>query len=276
MAEIGQMNHLVVVKEVPFGVYLDGGEYGEILLPTRYVPKDCKLRDEVDVFLYFDSEDQLIATTQRPRAVLGKFAYLKVKEVSKIGAFLDWGLQKDLLVPFPLQKRRMEAGKSYIVYVTLDEQGRIIASSKIDKYLDRWPVKYEQGEEVNLLIAEQSDIGRKAIVNHRHWGVLYEAEIFKQIRYGKKVKGYIKQVREDGKLDLTLNKPGRGKIQDLADQILADLKAGTGHLALHDKSPADEIYRAYGQSKKSFKSAIGQLYKKRLIVIEEDGIRLNE
>ncbi len=275
MSEIGQMNQLVVVKEVPFGVYLDAHDYGEVLLPSKFVPADCKVRDELDVFLYFDSEDKLIATTQRPRAVVGKFAYLKVIEISQVGAFLDWGLQKDLLVPFPLQRRRMEQGKFYLVYVTLDDQGRIIASSKIDKYLDRWPANYEEGEEVNLMIAEQCDIGRKAIINHRHWGVLYEAEIFKSIRYGKKLKGYIKQIREDGKLDLTLNKPGRGKIEDLAEQILIELKAGTGFVALHDKSPAEEIYRAYGQSKKTFKSAIGQLYKKRLIVIENDGIRLN-
>jgi len=274
MSDIGQMNHLKVVKQVPFGVYLDGGRNGEILLPTKFVPNDCKVGDLVNVFLYFDSEDQLIATTQRPRATVGKFAYLEVKEVSKVGAFLDWGLQKDLLVPFPMQRRRMQAGKSYIVYVTLDEQGRIVATSKIDKYLDRWPANYKNGEEVSLLIAEQSDIGRKAIVNDRHWGVLYEDEIFKDVRYGKRLKGYIKQVREDGKLDLTLNKPGRGKIADLAEQILVDLQSGTGHLALHDKSPAEDIYKAYGQSKKTFKSAIGQLYKKRLIVIEDDGIRL--
>ncbi|MFC1748676.1 S1 RNA-binding domain-containing protein [Pseudomonadota bacterium] len=274
MAEIGQTNTLRVVKEVPFGVYLDGDEDGEILLPKRYVPEDCSVGDSLDVFLYFDSEDKLIATTQRPRAVVGKFAYLQVKELSNVGAFLDWGLPKDLLVPFPAQKRRMEEGKSYIVYVSLDNEGRIVATSKIDKFLDKWPARYEEGQEVNLMIAERTEMGYKAIINHRHWGLIHDTDVFKSLRYGKKIKGYIKTIREDGKIDLYLSKAGYGKVDDLAERILEALAERGGFIALHDKSPAEEIKHTFGESKKSFKSAIGALYKQKKIKIEKDGIRL--
>lgn len=274
MADIGQINSLKVVKQVPFGVYLDGGEDGEILLPSKVVPEGCSVGDKLDVFIYLDSEEQLIATTQRPRAVVGKFAFLEVKEVSKVGAFLDWGLAKDLLVPFPAQQRRMEVGKSYIVYVNLDEQGRIVATSKIDKFLDRWPARYEEGEEVNLMIAGRSDLGFKAIINHRHWGLIHDTDVFKPLRFGKKMKGYIKKVREDGKIDLSLRKAGYSRVTDLADRILDALEEKGGFLPLHDKSPAEEIKHAFGESKKSFKGAIGALYKQKKIVIEDGGIRL--
>ncbi len=274
MVDIGQMNTLSVVKEVPFGVYLDGGDDGEILLPKKYVPEGTKVGDDLKVFIYFDSEDDIIATTQRPRGVVGKFAYLEVTDTAKVGAFLDWGLDKDLLVPFPEQQRRMEKGKSYIVYINLDNEGRIVATSKIDKFLDRWPARYEQGEEVNLMIADRTELGYKAIINHRHWGLVHHEDVFKPLRYGKKVKGYIKTLREDGKIDLDLRKKGYKKVLDLTDRIMAELEAAGGFLPLHDKSPAEEIKHTFGESKKSFKSAIGALYKQKKIVIEDNGIRL--
>ncbi len=274
MVDIGQMNTLRVVKEVPFGVYLDGGDEGEILLPKKFVPENAKVGDELPVFIYFDSEDQIIATTQRPRGVVGKFAYLEVIETSRVGAFLDWGLDKDLLVPFPEQQHRMEQGKSYIVYINLDSEGRIVATSKIDKFLDKWPARYQEGDEVSLMIAERTELGYKAIINHRHWGLIHHTDVFKALRYGKKMKGYIKNMREDGKIDLVLRKEGYSKVSELADQILIELEACGGFLALHDKSPAEEIKHLFGESKKTFKSAIGALYKRKKIKIEDDGIRL--
>ena len=276
MVEVGRFNRLKVVKAVPFGLYLDGDDWGEVLLPSRFVPKGCQVGDVVEVFLYLDSEDEIIATTQRPRAKLGGFAFLEVVDVNPVGAFLDWGLDKDLLAPRPEQRRPMEIGKSYIVYVKRDGEGRLVASSKIDRFLDKLPARFKPGEEVSLLIAEQSDLGTKAIVNDSHWGLIHKADIFQQLRYGKRMRGYIKRVRPDGKIDLALSRGGQGKIDDLGSDLLARLRKSGGFLALHDKSPAEEIQRVLGVSKKSFKSAVGQLYKRRLIVIEADGIRLVE
>ena len=222
-----------------------------------------------------DSDGQAVATTKRPYATVGQFAYLKVVSTTKAGAFLDWGMKKDLLVPFREQRRRMEESKSYLVYLNLDDMGRVVATSKIEKFLDKWPVRYEKGEEVDLIICERSDIGIKAIINHRHWGVLYEAETFKKLRYGQKIKGYIKQIREADKIDLTLHKPGHQKLGDVAERILDKLKQSDGFLPLNDKSAPEEIYKAFGESKKTFKSAIGTLYKKRLISITPKGIQLS-
>lgn len=274
MADIGRVNKLTIVKQVPFGVYLDGGDHGEILLPRKFVPADAQVGDEVEVFIHHDSEDELIATTQRPRALVGQFAYLQVVSVTKVGAFLDWGLAKDLLVPYPQQRRPMQEGKSYIVYLNLDQEGRIVATSKIDKYLDKWPPRYKAGEEVKLLIAEHTDLGYKAIVNDRHWGVIHDEDVFKALRYGKREKGYIKKVREDGKIDLSLRKTGRDKISDLADRVLAALVKNNGYLPLHDKSSPEQIKQAFGESKKAFKSAIGFLYKQGKVELEKEGIRL--
>ena len=274
MAEVGQFNTLNVIKEVPFGVYLDGGEWGEVLLPSKFVPTGTKVGDALEVFLYFDSEDQIIATTQRPRATLGSFAHLQVIDVNPVGAFLDWGLDKDLLVPKPEQRRPMEKGKYYIVYVKHDGEGRIVASSKIDRFLDKWRTRLMPGDEVSLLIAETSDLGNKVIINDSHWGLIHSSDIFQQLRYGKRMRGYIKQVREDGKIDVVLSKTGNDKISELARRILSELNKRGGFLPLHDKSTVDEIKRAFGESKKSFKSAIGHLYKQNLITIESNGIRL--
>ena len=276
MVEVGRFNRLKVVKEVAFGLYLDGDDWGEILLPNKFVPKGTQVNDVLEVFLYFDSEDEIIATTQRPRAQRGRFAFLEVIDVNPVGAFLDWGLDKDLLAPRPEQRRPMQIGKSYIVYVKQDGEGRLVASSKIDRFLDQRPPRWERGDEVSLLIAEETDLGTKAIVNDSHWGLIHKADIFQQLRYGKRMRGYIKQLRGDGKIDLMLSKTGKEKIGDLGGDILALLRKRGGFLALHDKSSPEEIKRTLGTSKKSFKSAIGHLYKKRLIRIESDGIRLVE
>ncbi|MCW3807701.1 CvfB family protein [Plebeiibacterium marinum] len=275
MAQIGKYNNLKVVKDLEFGLYLDGGELGEILLPRRYVPINCTVDDELEVFIYLDSEDRLIATTEMPEAIVGEFAYLKAVEVGKVGAFMDWGLPKDLLVPFREQKVDIEKGRSYVVYVYLDDESRrIAASSKVEKYLDNLPPEYEEGQEVDLLIYNQSELGYKAIINNTHSGMIYANEVFKKLRRGDRVKGYIKKVREDDKIDLMLEKAGYGKVDDIASSVLDKLKKNNGFLPVTDKSPAEEITGQFGISKKNFKKAIGSLYKQRIISIDPDGIRL--
>lgn len=274
MIKIGRFNKLKVIKEVSFGVYLDGAEYGEILLPKKAVPEETKIGDLLDVFIYFDSEDKIIATTRQPRAQLGNCAFLKVIDVNRVGAFLDWGLDKDLLVPHAEQYKPMEKDKSYIVYLKQDNQERIIASSKVDHFLDKTPADFKKGDEVNLLVAENTALGSKVIINHKHWGLIHSADIFQNLGYGKRIKGYIKNVRSDGKIDVVLRKIGQENIVDLAQRILNELNKAGGFLPLHDKSPAEDILRAFSESKKSFKNAIGQLYKRGEITIEDKGIRL--
>lgn len=274
MIRVGQFNRLKVIKEVPFGIYLDGDDWGEILLPGKFVPKGTQVNDVIEVFVYFDSEDKIIATTQRPRTRLGNCAFLKVIDVNSVGAFLDWGLDKDLLVPGPEQQRPMEKDKSYIVYVKQDNKGRIIASSKLDHFLDKSPARFKQGEEVSLLIAETTELGNKVIINDRHWGLIHSGDIFQSLSYGKRMPGYIKTIREDGKIDVSLRKMGQDSIHELAERILTELHKNGGFLALHDKSSPVDIQRALGESKKSFKSAIGNLYKRGEISIESNGIRL--
>lgn len=274
MIEVGKWNKLSVIKEVPFGVYLNGGNVGEILLPKKVVPENTQINDLVDVFVYFDSEDKIIATTKQPRATVGDFAFLRVVDVNLVGVFLDWGLDKDLLVPRTEQQRVMEKGKSYIVYVKQDNQGRIVASSKLNYFLDKTTHQYKIGQEVDLLIEEPSPLGIKVIVNNSHWGLIHSGDIFQQLNCGQKLKGYIKTIREDGKLDVVLRKMGPDRFQDLAAIILNKLQDEGGFLALHDKSPSQDIKRIFGESKSSFKNAIGNLYRQGKIQIETDGIRL--
>ncbi|KTD50461.1 RNA-binding protein [Legionella quinlivanii] len=274
MIKVGQYNKLRVIKEVAFGVYLDAYDWGEVLLPRKYVPKDTALGDLVEVFIYFDSDDRMIATTSKPAILVGSCALLKVIDVNRVGAFLDWGLDKDLLVPVPEQQRPMEKNKSYLVYAKLDNQGRIIASSKLDRFLEKNPGQFTRGEEVDLLIADASPLGRKVIINNRSWGLIHSSDIFQPLQYGKRTRGYIKTVRDDGKIDVVLRKMGQENIQDLSQRILSDLRKNGGFLPLHDKSTSLEIMRAFSESKKSFKSAIGQLYKRGEIIIESNGIRL--
>ena len=275
MITVGQVNALQVIKEVSFGVYLDGEDWGEILLPKKVVPQGTKIKDTLDVFIYFDSDDKIIATTLRPRAMVGSCAFLKVIDVNRVGAFLDWGLDKDLLVPRSEQHRPLEKDKSYLVYVKQDDTGRIVASSKLDYCLDKSTPHLKAGDEVRLLIAETSDLGTKVIINDRYWGLIHVADIFQELRYGERTKGYIKTVRDDGKMDVVLRirKVGQDRIRDLAERILLELHKQGGFLPLHDKSTSLVIMRAFSESKKSFKSAIGQLYKQGEIRIESDGIR---
>ena len=276
MIKIGQVNRLMVIKEVPFGIYLDGGDCGDILLPNKVVPKGTTVTDMLDVFIYFDSEDKIIATTLRPRATVNTCAFLKVIDVNRVGAFLDWGLDKDLLVPKPEQHRSMELDKFYIVYVKQDSKDRIIASSKLDYFLDKTPADYKPGDEVNLLIASTTELGTKVIINDRHWGLIHSGEIFQQLHYGTRMQGYIKAVREDGKIDVVLRKIGQDNIRELTKRILDELQKTGGFVPLHDKSSSEDIQRVFNESKKSFKSAIGQLYKQGAITIEANGIRLQD
>ena len=272
---LGKFNTLRVVKEVDFGMYLDGGVEGEILLPKRYVPQGCKPGDELRVFIYLDQEERLIATTQTSLAQVGEFACLEVAWVNQYGAFLNWGLMKDLFVPFREQKTPMEVGRKYIVHVHLDEESyRIAASAKVEYYLSKEKPTYEPGQEVDALIWQKTDLGYKAIVDNNYAGLLYESEVFQQLYAGMKVKAYIKQVREDGKIDLVLQKLGQAKVVDFSSTLLEYIRGNGGRTHLNDKSPAEEIYALFGVSKKTFKRAVGDLYKKRLITLQENGIKL--
>jgi predicted RNA-binding protein (virulence factor B family) len=275
MAEIGKINHLEVVKEVDFGIYLDGGDLGEILMPKRYVPEGIQPEDMIDAFIYLDSEDRLVATTEKPFAMVEEFALLEVISVTPVGAFLNWGLPKDLFVPFREQRQPMEEGKKYLVYVYVDTNTkRIAASSKIEQYLDNIPVDYDLDEEVDLIIVNETDLGYNAIIDNSHFGILYKNEVFQPLNPGDRVQGYIKKIRTDGKIDLRLEKIGYEKISSFVDRILAELQKNKGFLPLTDKSSPEEIYQTFKISKKNFKVAIGALYKKRFIALEDNGIRL--
>ena len=277
MVEIGKMNSLRIVKEVDFGLYLDGGTKGEILLPKRYVPEQYEIDGLLDVFIYTDSEDRIIATTEKPFAMVGDIAFLEVVAVNEIGAFLNWGLVKDLLVPFREQRSKMQVGEFHIVAVYLDEESeRIAASAKLDEFLEQTSDNYEEGQEVFLQVWSKTPIGFKVIINDSHLGMLYKDEVFQNLERGQRMKGYVKKVREDKKIDLTLHKPGFGKVDDLGDKILKKLKSEGGFIAVTDKSHPELIYSVFGESKKTFKKAIGGLYKKRMVILEKGGIRLVE
>ena len=273
--ELGKFNTLRVVKEVDFGMYLDGGEEGEILLPSRYVPENCKPGDELTVFIYLDNEERLVATTLTPLVQVGEFACLEVAWINQYGAFLNWGLMKDLFVPFREQKMKMQVGKQYVIHAHLDDESyRIVASAKVDRYLSREKAPYEPGQEVSILIWQKTDLGFKAIIENRYSGLLYESEIFQPLHTGMTLKAYVKQVREDGKIDLVLQKLGAKKVDDFSEVLLQYIKDHEGFTPLNDKSAAEDIYDAFGVSKKTFKKAVGDLYKKRLVVLEAEGIRL--
>ncbi len=275
MAEPGKINSLMVIKNVEIGAYLDGENLGRILLPKKVAPANCFVGSMLEVFVYYDQEGRLIASTRLPFALPGNFAYLKVVKVTSLGALMDWGLTPFLLAPTREQKQMMEEGRSYLVRVILDEKrDRIIASSRLDQFLDQSPVEYVLGQEVELLIGAHTDLGYKAIVNNAHWGVLYENEVFQPLKKGDRITGFIKKVREDHKIDLCLQRPGYEKVDDLADQILNQLKNHGGYMAVNDKTSPELIYRLFGLSKKNFKKAIGALYKKKIIIFEGEGIRL--
>lgn len=275
--ELGKFNQLEVVKEVDFGMYLDGGEEGEILLPTRYVPENCQIGDVLNVFLYLDNEERLIATTLTPLVQVGEFACLEVAWINQFGAFLNWGLMKDLFVPFSEQKMKMQVGRSYVVHAHVDEESyRIVASAKVERYLSKDMPDYAPGEEVDILIWQKTDLGFKAIIDNKYSGLLYENEIFRALETGMQMKAFVKQVREDGKVDLILQKPGFEKVDDFSKTLLEYIREYGGRINLNDKSPAEDIYDTFGVSKKTFKKGVGDLYKKRLISLHENGITLAE
>ena len=277
MALIGRYNSLQVVKHTHFGLYLDGAQDGEILLPNRYIPKDVPSEDEdwLNVFVYLDSDDKLIATTEKPKVQVGEFASLKVVEVNSIGIFLNWGLSKDLLLPYSEEKRPLKAGDYCVVHVYLDKHTRrITATTRLDRYLDKASVNYTVGQEVDLLVVEETAMGFKAIINNKHWGLIHKNEVFKFLRSGKQEKGFIKELRQDGNISLSLQPVGEQLATGLSAQILAKLRDNNGVLPVSDKSDPAVISNLFGVSKGNFKKAIGGLYKEGQIVIHADRIEL--
>lgn len=276
--QIGRTCQLKVNRQVEFGFYLDGGEqYGEVLLPNGEIRPDIDVHigEPLEVFLYLDTQERIVATTHMPLAQVGDFAYLEVAWVNNFGAFLHWGPLKDLFVPFREQKMKMTKGHSYIVHVHLDpETYRIMASAKVEHFLSQDFPPYRTGDQVELLIWQKTDLGLKTIVDGRYGGLLYDTQMFRTLRTGDRVKGYISQVRPDGKLDLSLQCPGQRGVEDFSAQLLRHLQMNGGQTPLGDKSPAEEIYALFGVSKKVFKKAVGDLYRQRLIEISDTGIRL--
>lgn len=274
---LGRYNQLEVVKEVDFGVYLDGGDDGEILLPARYVPEDCQPGDMLNVFIYLDNEERLVATTLTPYAQVGDFACLEVAWTNQYGAFLDWGLMKDLFVPFREQKNKMEKGERYVVHVHLDEDSyRIMASAKVERYLSSDMPPYHPGDGVEILVWQRTDLGYKVIVDNRFGGLIYATDVVRPLSMGTKTEAYVRQVRPDGKIDIVLQPDGPRKVDDFAEVLLDYIRQHDGFTTFQDKTPAEDIYATFGVSKKTFKKAVGDLYKKHLVTLEEGGIRLCE
>ena len=279
MAFIGKRNLLTIVRGAPPGFYLDGGALGEILLPGRFIPPGATPGGKIDVFIYRDSEDRLVATTQKPLATVGEFAGLKVVSINpRIGAFLDWGLDKDLLLPIRETSGPVNVGDRVVVQVVLDEKtDRLIASARINRRLEITPVDvYHAGDAVKLLVLSESPLGYNMIVNDAHRGLLYHTDVAGPLEIGQRVEGYVRSIRPDGKLDLAMGRAGYRRIAPLTEQILAALQAKGGHLPFHDNSPPENIRNYFGVSKKAFKQAIGALFRERLIYIDPDGIRLVE
>ena len=273
MVTAGKYYTLKLVKKVAFGFYLDANGT-EILLPTRFVPQDAKEGDELEVFVYHDGEDRIIATTQKPKAIVGEMALMKAVHKNAHGAFLEWGIMKDLFLPLSQQFNKIFEGKEYLVYVYLDEMtGRVAATEKIQKYLSNEVLTVKENEEVDILLFHPTDIGWKVIINNKHTGVLHNSDIFRELKSGDKMKGTIKTIREDNKIDVLLGERGYKKVDGEAGKILDFLKAEGGFLPLNDKSSPEEIYETLGMSKKTFKMSIGNLYKKQLIEITQGGIR---
>ena len=273
--KIGEYNHLRIIKEVPFGLYLDGYE-DEILLPLQYVPESYEIDQFIDVFIYRDSEDRIIATTLKPKATINQFAYLEVKAVTPLGVFMEWGLAKDLFVPFSQQFQKMSVGRSYLVYVYLDGQtDRIVASARVEKFLPLTDgSEFTIGDKVDAIPFEHTDLGIKCLVNNCKMGMLFKNQLFTNLTFGESTPVYIANIRPDGKLDLRLEPVGMVRIDSQAERILNAIKDNKGVLKLHDKSPAEEIYQALGMSKKDFKKGVGALYKSKLIALHSDCISL--
>lgn len=274
MVDIGNYYTLPVTKLCSHGIYLDGEDLGEVLLPRRYVPEEIEVGDEIEVFLYLDSDDTPIATTERPYATLGDCANLKVVDINNNGAFLDWGLSKDLMVPYSEMRVPMEVGRSYVVYIFLDDRDqRIVASSKLSQFLPEDGSDFKAEQPVDLLICSRSDLGYKAVINNTHLGLIFRDEALQSLSMGKKIQGYIKSIRPDGRIDLSLQLQGQAVRDQLSVEIMTHIKANGGSTTLTDKSTPEEIFRQFQVSKKNFKKAIGGLLKQKLISIESDCIR---
>ena len=275
MANIGDRVTLTILRDESPGLYLDAGEeLGDVLLPRREMPRTWELGEEIEVFLYRDSEDRPVATMQHPNAMPGEFAYMEAIAVTTFGIFLDWGLQKDLLLPFGEVKEQMEVGKSYVVHVHVDpETDRIVASRRLSRYFSKEPAVYADGQEVDLILYGKTDLGYKAIINGKHPGLIYATQVFRRLHAGEKTKGYVTTVREDGKIDLALQTTGPKRFDELEGRIEQELEERGGFRSLCDASPAEDIYKALGVSKKAFKRATGALFKRRKITIGKDGIR---
>lgn len=275
MARLGKFNQLQVIRHTASGAFLDGESLGDILLPKRYVEDDLAIGDTIEVFIYNDSEDRIVATTERPKAVVGDCAYLKVVDTNRVGAFFDWGLPKDLLVPFNEQQKPVQEGYSYVVYLFVDEQSqRIAASTRLEDHLISDIDIYKPRQAVDLLIYSRSDLGFKAVINNTHLGQLYENETFRKLHFGEKVRGYIKQLRTDGKIDLILQLPAHIEREGLAETILQYIQDQGGNSTITDKSPPELIYQTFGVSKATYKKTLGLLYKQRRIKIEKHQVTL--
>lgn len=275
--ELGKYHTLEIVRDRDQGIYLSDEKGNEVLLPNRYVPEEFDLGDKIKVFVYLDNEERIIATTKEPYAMVNTFAYLKCTSVAEIGAFVDWGVDKELFVPFKEQAVKMRTGNWYLIYIYLDEESnRLVGSSKTNRFLSNNLVLLSSYDQVDLIASHPSPHGWNMIVNQKHLGLVYQDEIFQKIHVGDEFKGYVKKVRPDGKIDLTLQKHGFRSIEPNADNVLRILQASGGFIDINDKSNPEDIKEVFQLSKKSFKKAIGALYKARKILIESDGIRLNE
>ena len=275
MLKLGQLNTLKALRQTDNGIYLIDDQFNEVLLPNKYVPEDLKLDDTIEVFLYKDSEDRLIATTLTPKLMLNGYAALEAKMVSRYGAFFDWGLEKDLMVPYSQQAKYIVEGKTYVVYLYLDEKSqRLAGSTKINNTLERTSVELEIGDKVNLLPYEKTEIGISAIVNNRYQGMLFKNEIFDTVKIGDELTGYVKKIRTDNKIDLSLNRFGYKAVDDNVQKLYEALITAGGSLHLNDKSSPKDITSQLGMSKKIFKKAVGSLYKQKRLEITETGIKL--
>lgn len=273
MSILGKTCTLTIVKKKDFGLFLDGGSLGEILLPNRYVKPDMAPGDSISVFIYLDGEERYTATTQKPIAEVGHVAYMKVTAIEKVGAFLHWGIMKDILVPYSEQKVAMEVGKYYIVYLYVDSiTDRITATMKLEKFIHKSPPEFLPGDKVPAIVVQSTDLAFKCVINHSHFALLYKNEVFKPLTIGQKLDVFIKKLREDQKIDISISPQGFGKIDPIGEQILQKLQQNNGFLPYHDKTDAEIIYRNFGVSKKVFKAAIGTLYKRREINITPEGI----
>ncbi|MCY9843266.1 S1 RNA-binding domain-containing protein [Vibrio caribbeanicus] len=278
MIRVGEINRLEVLKKTDFGLFLNAQDFGTTMLPKKYAPDNVEIGDLLDVFLYFDSDSQLVATTQKPVAQVGQWGVMKIEGISSTGAFADWGIKdKDLLIPFSEQRMRFSVGQKVLVYVYTDKaSGRIVGTTKFNKWLDQTPANYAKNQKVDIIIAERSELGFKAIIEGKHWGMIFLSDAFGKLFIGKKMKGYIKEVRSDGKINLSLQKVGIGKMDDLGSRILSTLEQKGGFLPLSDKSSPEAIYATFATSKGTFKKTIGSLYKQGKITIDPEGIRLSE